>query len=45
MEREILVPLLIDVVKPPLAYRIAQTAKMTGWPEQQGQIETVYRKD
>lgn len=29
------------MVKPPLAYRIAQTAKMIGWPEQAGQLETV----
>lgn len=41
MERKILVPLLIDDVKPPLAYRIAQTAKMFNWPDQSGQLETV----
>ena len=41
LEREILVPLLIDDVKPPLAYRIAQTAKMIDWPDQAGQLETV----
>ena len=38
MEREILIPLLIDNVKPPLGYRIAQTAKMTEWPGRSGQL-------
>ncbi len=41
LEREILVPLLIDDVKPPLAYRISQTAKMIDWPRQTGQLESV----
>ena len=41
LEREILVPLLIDDVKPPLAYRIAQTAKLLDWPDQAGQLESV----
>ncbi len=41
LEREILVPLLIDDVKPPLAYRAAQTAKMIDWPDEEGQLETV----
>ena len=41
LEREILVPLLIDDIKPPLAYRTAQTAKMIDWPDQAGQLKTV----
>ena len=41
LEREILVPLLIDDVKPPLAFRMAQTAKMFNWPDQSEQLETV----
>ena len=40
-EREILVPLLLDDVKPPLAYRISQTATMFDWPDQSGQLENV----
>ncbi len=43
LEREILVPLLIDNVKPPLAFRMAQTAKMTDWPSQRGQLDTVVK--
>lgn len=30
LEREVLVPLLIDDVRPPLAFRISQTARMIG---------------
>ena len=41
LTREILVPLLIDDVTPPLAFRIAQTAKMTDWPDQGGQLDAV----
>jgi len=41
IEREVLVPLLIDNVKPPLAFRIAQTVRMVDWPEQTGQLEKV----
>ncbi|MDP7357239.1 MAG: toll/interleukin-1 receptor domain-containing protein [Pseudomonadales bacterium] len=41
LDRELLVPLLIDDVKPPLAYRTAQTARMIDWPDQAGQLETV----
>ena len=41
LEREILVPLLLDDVKPPLAYRISQTATMFDWPDQSGQLENV----
>ena len=43
LERKILVPLLIDDVKPPLVYRIAQTARMFDWPDQTGELETVIR--
>ncbi len=39
--RNVLVPLLIDDVRPPLAFRIAQTAKMIGWPEHEGQLATL----
>jgi len=41
MERNVLVPLLVDDVKPPLAYRIAQTARMFDWPDQAGEFQTI----
>ena len=34
-------PVLIDDVKPPLAFRIAQSARLVGWPDQLGEIETL----
>ena len=43
LERNILVPLLIDDVKPPLAFRISQTAKIFNWPDRPGQIENVIK--
>jgi adenylate cyclase len=41
LEREILVPLLSEDVKPPLAFRISQTAAMLDWPDQTGQLQSV----
>jgi TolB-like protein len=34
-ERRVLVPLLIDAVKPPLAFRRLQTIDLVGWPQHQ----------
>lgn len=39
LNRNVLVPLLIDDVRPPLAFRIAQTARLTDWPGQQGNFD------
>ncbi|MDA1073171.1 MAG: TIR domain-containing protein [Proteobacteria bacterium] len=41
LERGILIPLLIDDVKPPLAFRMAQTARMLEWPRAEGELEAV----
>ena len=41
LEKDILVPILIEDVKPPLAFRISQTAKMFDWPDHSGHLETV----
>lgn len=41
-EREILVPVVIDDVRPPLAFRSAQTASMVGWPRSQDNLERVF---
>jgi TolB-like protein len=41
IDRDVLIPLLIDDVKPPLAFRIAQTAGLIGWPEQTGEFQAV----
>ena len=35
LEREILVPVAIDDVRPPLVFRQVQTAQLHGWPEAQ----------
>ena len=41
MGRGILVPLAIDPVTPPLAFRNAQTAAMHGWPTDDGGLRSV----
>ena len=41
--RERLVPILIDDVKPPLAFRRAQTAKMVEWPASVGEFDAMLR--
>ncbi len=41
LERGILVPALIDDVRPPLAFRIAQTANLIGWPSVRGEIDSL----
>ncbi|MDH3642834.1 MAG: TIR domain-containing protein, partial [Gammaproteobacteria bacterium] len=41
-EREILVPVLVDDVRPPLAFRAAQSASMTGWPRSQDNVDRVF---
>jgi sulfatase modifying factor 1 len=40
-ERGILVPILIDDVRPPLGFRAAQTANLIGWPEQTGEFASL----
>jgi hypothetical protein len=37
--RDALVPILIDDVRPPLAFRRAETARMLGWPRDRGELE------
>lgn len=41
MTRKVLVPLLVDDVRPPLAFRVAQTARLTGWPDQRGEFDAL----
>lgn len=41
-ERGLLVPVVIDDVRPPLAFRAAQTASMIGWPRSQDNLERVF---
>ena len=41
LERRILIPVLIDPVRPPLVFRSSQTANLIGWPAESGQIEMV----
>ena len=41
--RNALVPILIDDVKPPLAFRRAQTAKMIQWPTSAGEFDAMLR--
>ena len=39
LERQCLVPLLIDDLRPPLGFRSSQTALLIGWPQQHGEID------
>ncbi len=41
LERQILVPLRIDDVRPPLAFRSSQTASLTGWPQEHGELDVL----
>ncbi len=41
LERDVLVPLLIDDVRPPLVFRSSQSAQLIGWPEHAGEIDAV----
>jgi adenylate cyclase len=41
LERNILVPLCIDEVRPPLAFRSSHTASLTGWPYHEGDLVAV----
>ncbi len=41
LERQILVPLRIDEVRPPLAFRSSQTASLIGWPQEQGELDVL----
>lgn len=41
--RNALVPILIDDVKPPLAFRRAQTARMIDWPASVGEFDAMLR--
>jgi TolB-like protein len=40
-ERNILVPLVLDDVRPPMGFRSVQTANLIDWPEQGGEIDTL----
>src|SRR4030095_3570905 len=42
LERNVLVPLCIDDVRPPLAFRSSHTPSLTGWPEQEGEWAVVF---
>lgn len=37
--RDVLVPVIIDDVQPPLGFRSAQTAKLIGWPGTTGELD------
>jgi tetratricopeptide (TPR) repeat protein len=39
LNRNVLVPLLIDDVEPPLGFRSAQTANLVGWPGVTGELD------
>lgn len=41
LERGILIPVRIDDVRPPLAFRSAQTASLIGWPRARGELDDV----
>ncbi len=41
LEKEVLVPLLIDDIRPPLIFRGSQTARLLNWPEREGELGTV----
>jgi TolB-like protein/tetratricopeptide (TPR) repeat protein len=44
LERGILIPLQIDDVRPPLAFRRAQTAQLIGWPSTSGDLSDVIER-
>ena len=39
LSRKVLVPALIDAVRPPIAFRMIQAARLIGWPEEPGTRE------
>jgi len=39
LERDVLLPVIIDDVQPPLGFRSAQTANLTGWPDRTGELD------
>ncbi len=41
LERQILVPLRIDEVRPPLAFRSSQTASLNGWPREPCELDAL----
>ena len=41
LERNVLVPLKIDDVRPPLAFRGERTASLVAWPDREGEIGAV----
>lgn len=41
LDRGILAPALIDDVRPPLAFRRTQTARLVGWPGERGELDAL----
>ena len=41
LERQVLVPLRIDDIRPPLAFRASQTASLLGWPDERGELDAL----
>ena len=41
LDRQILVPLAIDEVRPPLGFRSTHTAALAGWPQEIGDLQNV----
>jgi len=41
LERQVLVPMTIDEVRPPLAFRSSQTASLNGWPQEPGELDAL----
>jgi tetratricopeptide (TPR) repeat protein len=39
----ILVPVVIDEIRPPLGFRSSETASLVGWPDQRGQIDRLIK--
>jgi hypothetical protein len=43
LSNRILLPVVIDDVRPPLGFRSAETASLVGWPDSRGQIDRLIR--
>jgi len=43
LERNVLVPVRIDDVRPPLGFRTSHTASLVGWPEEVGELNSLLR--
>lgn len=41
LERQCLVPLVLDHIRPPLGFRSSQTVFMTGWPEEHAGVDAL----